>query len=93
MKPISIVIFCVASLMSFMAMAYTLYPYARLSDEAVKSSTTPKAMEDFDQLIDLGEDYGQLSLIDLMGFYMDTPPDTKAQSTQAEAPVRQFGGC
>jgi hypothetical protein len=92
MKPISIFIFCVTSLISFVAVAYTLYPHARLSDEVVLNSATPKAMEDFDQLIDLGDDYGQLSLFELMGFYMDNPPASETQSTQA-APTRQFGGC
>jgi len=92
MKPANIYIFCTASLLGFASVAYALYPHARLSDEVLSGSTSPKAMEDFDQLIDLGDDYGQLSLIDLMGYYMDSPPSQTPQGAQA-APVLQFGGC
>jgi len=38
----------------------------------------------------MGPDYGELSVIDLMGFYIENPPQ---KNTTGAAPKRHFGGC
>ena len=42
--------------------------------------------------LDLGKDYGTVSVTDLVGYYIENPPAPKSASAQAEAPHR-FGGC
>ena len=94
MKTLAIILFCIASLLGSLGLAYALYPYARVSDETLAGSIAPKAMEEFDDVIDLGEDYGPMTIIELMGFYLDNPPQPKADNNQTTTPPkREFGGC
>ena len=67
-----------------------LLPGAQISQEASLKIDTPQNIEDFDQLINMGPDYGELSVIDLMGFYIENPPQ---KNTTGAAPKRHFGGC
>jgi len=87
-----IILFCIVSLVATLGLAYALYPHAILPDEQLNNSKTPQDMEDFDQVISLGEDFGELTVIDLMGNYLDNPP-APVSSSQASPPKRQFGGC
>lgn len=85
--------------MSFMAISLALaiifiailLPSAQISNESSLKLDTPQNIEEFDQLIDMGPDYGELTIIDLMGFYIENPPQ-KNNQTQV-APKRHFGGC
>ena len=90
MKTLGIIIFCVLSLIGSIGLSYALYPHA--TSPKISQSKTAKAMEDFDQEIDLGEDFGPMSVIDLMGYYLENPPAPTNSSTPL-IPVRQFGGC
>jgi len=92
MKSFSIILFCIASLVATLGLAYALYPHVKLSDEQLKNSKTPQDMEAFDQVINLGDDFGELTVIDLMGNYLDNPP-TPVSSSQVSTSKRQFGGC
>jgi len=90
MKTLSIIIFCVCSLVGSIGLSYALYPHT--SSPSVGQSVKAKAMEDFEQEIDLGEDFGPMSVIDLMGYYLENPP-TPSNSNTPVVPKRQFGGC
>ncbi len=68
-----------------------ILPYAQLAEEDSLMIDAPQAVENFDQIIDMGPDYGQLSVIDLMGFYIENPPQTNSEASSA--PKRHFGGC
>ena len=92
MKLFSITLFCIFSLVASLGLAYGLYPYAKLSETQLKSIKTPQSMESFEQVINLGDDFGDMSVIDLMGNYLDNPP-APASSSQTTTPKRQFGGC
>jgi len=54
-------------------------------------AATPQPMEDFD-MIDLGEDYGMISVVELLGYYLDNPPELEV-STGVKPRKLQFGGC
>jgi hypothetical protein len=84
-------IFCVASLLLTLGLSFSLYPYSKLSDNEITNLSVPKSMEEFDNVIDLGEDFGALTIFELVGFYLDNPPNTNG-TVKAE-PKRQFGGC
>jgi hypothetical protein len=92
MKSFSIILFCALSVVATIGLAYGLYPHAKLSETQLIKSTTPQAMESFEQVINLGDDFGEMSVIDLMGYYLDNPP-AATDSTQISKPKRQFGGC
>ena len=90
MKTLGIIIFCIVSLVGSIGLSYALYPHA--SSPMVAESKQAKAMEDFVEDIDLGEDFGPMSVIDLMGYYLENPPAPVNSNTPA-VPKRQFGGC
>jgi hypothetical protein len=92
MKLLSIIVFCIFSLVATLALAYGLYPHAKLSESQLKNITTPQSMESFEQVINLGDDFGEMSVIDLMGNYLDNPPAPNG-SSETSKPKRQFGGC
>ena len=90
MKTIGIVLFCIFSLVGSIGLSYALYPHA--SSPSVSQSKEAQSMEDFVEDIDLGEDFGPMSVIDLMGYYLENPP-TPSSPGAVVAPKRQFGGC
>ncbi len=92
MKNISIILFLVLSVVGTIGLAYGLYPYAKLSDAQLMKSSQPQAMESFEEIINLGDDFGEMSVIDLMGNYLDNPP-APVGSSKISKPKRQFGGC
>ena len=85
-------IFCTASLSLSLGLAAVLYPFASLSEEALTTSQAPQNMEAFETVVDLGEDLGPLTVLELMAHYLDNPPQPADRSAPAE-PVRKFGGC
>ena len=85
-------LFCVGSLAACLGVAALLYPHAVLDSERVALLSTPQPMENFDLVVDLGEDYGVLTVIDLVAYYLENPP-AKVQAGQAPVIKREFGGC
>ena len=81
--------FCVASLLGTVIVCAFLLPHASLSRVEAEAARTPAPMEEFD-LVDLGEDYGQLSVFELVGYFLENPPEVAA----GPAPKKKhFGGC
>jgi len=90
MKTLGMILFCILSLVGSIGLSYALYPSA--SSTKITESKTAMPMEDFYQDFDLGEDFGPMSVIDLMGYYLENPPTPTAPGAAA-VPKRQFGGC
>lgn len=85
-------VFCVASLGLCLGLAFLLYPLASLPDRTLAASQAPRDMEEFEIVVDLGEDFGPLTVLELMAHYLDNPPQPADPAAPA-APVRKFGGC
>lgn len=85
-------LFCIGSLAACLGVSALLYPHAALESEQMALLSTPQPMENFEQVIDLGEDYGVFTVIDLVAYYLENPP-AKAESGQAPVAKREFGGC
>jgi hypothetical protein len=85
-------IFCSSALTISLIILLLIFPFAKLSPEAMKQMNTPKNIEEFDLSINMGADYGELPIIDLMGYYMENPPVIN-DNTSSKIPERQFGGC
>ena len=87
-----IFLFCGISLALALGLAAALFPLAAVSEETLSQSRVPQAAEDMPD-IDVGEGFGTLPGIELLGYYVDNPP-AKAEAGAAPAPRRQqFGGC
>lgn len=82
--------FCLLSLGGIGAICAALLPYATLSAAEVKQASEAAEMESFD-LFDLGEDYGELTIFDLVGHYLDNPPAPETNETVVKK--KHFGGC
>lgn len=84
-------IFCGAALLATVAAIAAAFPYAALSAEELRRSRIPAAAETL-PAIDIGGGFGRVEVIDLVGYYMDNPPQAKAADGGTQR-VRHFGGC
>jgi len=89
MRTVQIVLFCAAALVGSAGLSALLFPYAALSEEAASAAVTPQPMESFG-VVDLGPEYGLVPVIELMGYFLENPPEAGALP---ERPRTQFGGC
>jgi hypothetical protein len=86
-----ILLFCTGSLAATLGLSAALYPFAVVDRETVEMARTPQAMEVLPD-VDLGPDFGRLPVVELMGYYMENPPQPQDQA--AARPEREhFGGC
>lgn len=90
MTRLQMVCFCVLALAGTVAVYAALFPHATLSPAQVDAARNPLPMEEFD-LIDLGSDYGELTVFELIGFWLENPP--KADVVAAAPRKKHFGGC
>ena len=67
-----------------------LFPHTSMSPAEVEAARKPQPMEEFD-LIDLGSDYGQLTVFELVGYYLENPPPAAAAG-EAAPRKKHFGG-
>lgn len=90
MTRLQIAVFCIVSLAGMIAVYAALFPYTTMSPADVEAARNPLPMEEFD-LVDMGSDYGQLTVFDLVGYYLENPPETAAG--EAAPRKKHFGGC
>lgn len=84
-----VVIFNTLSLVVTLGLAVVLFPYVVVPDEKRAAAEQPLPVEEFAD-VNLGPDYGEVSVAELMGYYIENPP----APASADAPQRQhFGGC
>jgi hypothetical protein len=83
------VIFCISSLLVAIVVMAAIYPYSTLDQYQLNALQVPKQMDEFDLSINLGDDLGETTVIDLMAYYLENPPD----SNKTPVVVRKFGGC
>jgi len=82
--------FCIFALAGTVGVCAALFPHASLSPAEAEAARTPMPMEEFD-LIDLGGDYGPLTVFELVGYYLDNPPPPETVTTVSRK--KHFGGC
>lgn len=84
-------IFCAVALAVSFAAGVAGFSLAALPPEAVQAARTPTPPERLPP-IDLGSGFGEVSVIDLVGYYLENPPAPVAAGTGSSA-ARHFGGC
>ncbi|MCY4221120.1 MAG: hypothetical protein OXC25_04075 [Thiotrichales bacterium] len=90
MTRLQIVGFCVLALAGTAGVCAALFPHASLSRVEAAAARTALPMEEFD-LVDLGDDYGPLTVFELVGYYLDNPPPPEIAVTVSRK--KHFGGC
>lgn len=84
------VIFCSVSLVLTVAVCAVGFSLAALPRETIAASKQPAPPETLPELDLPG--FGKVSVIDLMGYYIDNPPAPVAAGGAPPA-VKRFGGC
>lgn len=84
-------IFCVAAVLASLAASVVGYSLAALPPDVVAAARTPTPPERMSD-IDIGGNFGRVSVLDLVGYYIEHPP-AAASSDGVPARVRRFGGC
>jgi hypothetical protein len=82
-----------ASLLACAGAAALLLPLASVSSQVSATATSAQPMEYFEADIDLGEDYGTVPVVELIGYYLENPPEVPEGSALAVERKRHFGGC
>ncbi len=83
-------IFCSASLAVATVVCVAAFSLAALPKETVAAAKVPVPPETLPELDLPG--FGKVSVIDLMGYYIDNPPAPVSAGGAAPA-ARRFGGC
>lgn len=84
------VIFCSAGIVLATLACSIGFSLAALPPEKLQAAQTPTGPEALPDVEIPG--FGKVSVLDLMGYYIDNPPAPASASTSAPAPQR-FGGC
>jgi hypothetical protein len=88
-------IFLAASLAVTVAVSAVGFSLAARPRAAVEAEKQPAAAETLPD-VDIGGGFGKVSVIELVGFYIENPPAPKGSGGSggdASASVKRFGGC
>lgn len=85
-------IFCSAALAAALAVCAASFFLAALPRAAVEAAKQPAPAETLPD-IDIGGGFGKVSVIDLVGFYIENPPAPKGSGGDASPAMKRFGGC
>ncbi len=85
-------IFLVASLAVTVAVSAVGFSLAARPRAAVEAEKQPAAAENLPD-VDIGGGFGKVSVIELVGFYIENPPAPKGSGGDAAPAVKRFGGC
>lgn len=85
-------VFCGASLAVALAVCAAGFKLAALPAETVAAAKQPAQAETLPD-VDVGGGFGKVSVIELVGFYMENPPAPKGSGGDASPAVKRFGGC
>lgn len=85
------IIFCAGMLAASLAVAWIAFPFAALDPATAAAARTPQPAELLGD-VDVGQGFGELPVIELMGYYVENPPAPQAAGGAA-APEIKFGGC
>ena len=85
-------VFCAAALAVALAVCAAGFKLAALPAETVAAAKQPAPAETLPDL-DIGGGFGKVSVIELVGFYIENPPAPKGAGGDASPAVKRFGGC
>jgi hypothetical protein len=86
MRGKQIAIYCSLCLGTTLGLVALLFEHATLTLGALTQAQTPQPMTSFEP-VDLGMPYGKVSMIDLVGDYLEHPPAATAAGGAAEPEI------
>ncbi len=86
-----ILIFWLMALAATLGLSAFMFHYAAVAPGMLTNSRIPQPMESL-QDVNLGANYGTVSVTDLVGYYIEHPPAPKG-ATAADDSEHKFGGC
>lgn len=86
-------IFCTVALAVALALCALGYRWAALPRDAVDAAKRPAPAESLPD-VELGGGFGRVSVIDLVGYWLEHPPaPANASAGEAVPAAKRFGGC
>lgn len=84
-------VFCTAALAASLALCAAALPLAALPRDALEAQRRPVPAQDLPD-VEVGDGFGRVSVIDLVGYYLENPP-AQAASGAAVPALKRFRGC
>lgn len=85
-------IFCSAALAVTVAVCAAGFSLSALPRQVLETAKKPAPAESLPD-IDLGGGFGKVSVIELVGYYIENPPAPANAGGDASPAVKRFGGC
>ncbi len=85
-------VFCASALAVTAVVCAVGYSLAALPRDAIEAAKKPAQAETLPDL-DLGGGFGKVSVIELVGFYVENPPAPPGTGGAAAPATKRFGGC
>jgi hypothetical protein len=84
-------VFCIAALVATLVVSAVGFHFAALPAERLAAAQVPQPPEALPD-IEVTGGFGPVSVLDLVGFWLENPPEAPAAGA-APPSVRRFGGC
>lgn len=84
-------LFCAATLAASLALCAAAFPFAALPEEALRAQRQPVPAERLPD-VHVGGGFGTVSVLDLVGYYLENPPLPPERDAVLPA-VKRFRGC
>lgn len=85
-------LFCAAALAVALLLCVVGFRLAALPAEVVAAAQRPVPAETLPDL-DIGGGFGRVSVIELVGYYLENPPAPRGTGAEPAPAVKRFGGC
>ncbi|HQY28792.1 MAG TPA: hypothetical protein PK787_08335 [Burkholderiaceae bacterium] len=86
------IVFCLVSMAIAVAVSAIGFRIAALPADVVATAVKPVPAETLPD-VELGGGFGKVSVIDLVGFYVENPPAAPSADAGAAPAAKRFGGC
>jgi hypothetical protein len=84
-------LFCAGALAASLLVCALAFPFAALPPEALEASRRPMPPQSLPD-IEVGGGFGRVSVLELVGYYLENPPARPAADGAVPA-VKRFRGC
>ncbi len=86
------IVFCVVAIAVSLGAATLGFRIAALPAASTAAARTPVPAESLGE-VDLGGAWGKVSVLELVGFYVENPPAPKSAAGASVPAAKRFGGC
>jgi hypothetical protein len=84
--------YCLGALAASLAVCAAGFSFAAMPRDALEAAKRPAPAETLPD-IDLGGGFGKVSVVELVGYYIENPPAPAGAAGGAVPAAKRFGGC